>query len=42
MLLRDVEGIDEQRAARLLAVPVGTAKSRLSRARRSFREEWTA
>jgi RNA polymerase sigma factor (sigma-70 family) len=40
LLLRDVEGMDEQEAARLLTVPVGTAKSRLSRARLSFRKEW--
>lgn len=40
LVLRDVEGIDERRAADLLTVPVGTAKSRLSRARESFREEW--
>jgi RNA polymerase sigma factor (sigma-70 family) len=40
LLLREVEGLDEQQAARLLTVPVGTAKSRLSRARRSFLEEW--
>lgn len=42
LVLRDVEGIDERRAADLLAVPVGTAKSRLSRARLSFRKEWTS
>ncbi len=40
LLLREVEGMTEQRAAQLLALPVGTAKSRLSRARASFREEW--
>lgn len=40
LLLRDVEGLDEQRAADLLAVPVGTVKSRLARARLSFRKEW--
>lgn len=40
LLLREVEGIDEQHAARLLTVPVGTAKSRLFRARNSFRKEW--
>lgn len=40
LMLRDLEGIDEQRAAELLTVPVGTAKSRLSRARRSFWKEW--
>ncbi|PZS20195.1 MAG: RNA polymerase subunit sigma-24 [Pseudonocardiales bacterium] len=40
LVLRELEGIDEQRAAQLLAIPVGTAKSRLSRARQSFRKEW--
>lgn len=40
LVLREVEGIDERAAARLLGVPVGTAKSRLSRARTSFRKEW--
>ena len=40
LLLRDLEGLDEQQAADLLAVPVGTVKSRLSRARLSFRKEW--
>lgn len=42
LMLRDLDGISEQRAAELLAVPVGTVKSRLSRARRSFRKEWQA
>lgn len=40
LVLRELEGIDERSAARLLGVPVGTAKSRLSRARTSFRKEW--
>lgn len=40
LLLRDMEGLDEQRAADLLTVPVGTVKSRLARARLSFRKEW--
>jgi DNA-directed RNA polymerase specialized sigma24 family protein len=42
LLLRDLEGLDEQAAAALLKVPRGTVKSRLSRARRSFRKEWQA
>lgn len=40
LMLRDLEGVDEQRAAELLAIPVGTAKSRLARARASFRRKW--
>lgn len=40
LLLRDLEGLDEQSAAVLLAVPTGTVKSRLSRARSRFREAW--
>jgi RNA polymerase sigma factor (sigma-70 family) len=42
LVLRELEGLDEQAAAALLKVPRGTVKSRLSRARRSFREEWQA
>jgi RNA polymerase sigma-70 factor (ECF subfamily) len=38
LVLRDVEGLDEQAVAELLAVPTGTVKSRLFRARRSFPE----
>lgn len=41
LVLRDLEGLDEAAAAAVLAVPEGTVKSRLHRARRSFREEWT-
>jgi len=40
LVLRELEGISEQQAAQLLSVSVGTAKSRLSRARNSFRKEW--
>ncbi|OKK21265.1 RNA polymerase subunit sigma-24 [Streptomyces sp. CB00455] len=42
LVLRDVEGLDEQTAAALLGVPAGTAKSRLHRARSSFRKAWSA
>ncbi|GIG67193.1 RNA polymerase sigma factor [Phytomonospora endophytica] len=42
LVLRDVEGLDEQAAAALLAVPKGTVKSRLHRARDSFRKAWTS
>lgn len=40
LVLRDLEGIDERTAASLLDVPEGTAKSRLHRARDSFRKAW--
>jgi RNA polymerase sigma-70 factor (ECF subfamily) len=39
LTLCDVEGQDYENAARITGVPVGTIKSRLSRARRSFRRE---
>lgn len=40
LMLRDLEGWDEQRASRLLQIPAGTAKSRLHRARTAFRNAW--
>lgn len=40
LVLRDLEGLDEEAAAALLDVPAGTAKSRLHRARASFRKVW--
>lgn len=40
LVLRDVEGLDERTASALLDVPEGTVKSRLARARASFRKEW--
>ncbi|MFF0270746.1 RNA polymerase sigma factor [Kribbella sp. NPDC004536] len=40
LVLRDLEGLDEVEAANLLEVPAGTAKSRLHRARASFRKAW--
>lgn len=42
LVLRDVEGLDEHTAAELLTVPEGTVKSRLHRARKSFRKAWSA
>jgi RNA polymerase sigma factor (sigma-70 family) len=42
LVLRDLEGLDERAAAALLEVPAGTAKSRLNRARASFRKAWRA
>jgi RNA polymerase sigma-70 factor (ECF subfamily) len=40
LVLRDLEDLDERSAAVLLAVEVGTVKSRLHRARQSFRKAW--
>ena len=40
LVLRDLEGLDEQTVSEMLAVATGTAKSRLHRARRLFRQEW--
>jgi RNA polymerase sigma factor (sigma-70 family) len=42
LVLRDIEGLDEKAAADLLGVATGTAKSRLHRARESFRKAWTS
>ncbi|WP_415949672.1 RNA polymerase sigma factor [Streptomyces sp. KLOTTS4A1] len=42
LVLRDMEGLDEETAAALLGVPPGTAKSRLHRARSSFRKAWSS
>ncbi|MFC3492571.1 RNA polymerase sigma factor [Glycomyces rhizosphaerae] len=41
LVLRDLEGYSESEAAALLAIEVGTVKSRLHRARRTFREVWS-
>jgi len=40
LVLRDLEGLDERQTAELLNVATGTVKSRLSRARLSFRRAW--
>jgi len=40
LVLRNLEGLDERTASRLLAVAPGTVKSRLARARARFRKEW--
>jgi RNA polymerase sigma factor (sigma-70 family) len=41
LVLRDLHGLDEAEAARVLGVARGTVKSRLHRARAVFRREWT-
>ena len=40
LVLRDIEGLDEQQASQILAVQPGTVRSRLFRARASFRKAW--
>jgi RNA polymerase sigma factor (sigma-70 family) len=40
LVLRDVEGLDEQAVGDQLAVALGTVKSRLHRARAHFRKAW--
>jgi RNA polymerase sigma-70 factor (ECF subfamily) len=40
LVLRELAGLDERSAGALLDVPTGTVKSRLHRARRSFRKAW--
>jgi RNA polymerase sigma factor (sigma-70 family) len=40
LVLRDIEGLDEVQAGLILAVPPGTVRSRLFRARRGFRKAW--
>jgi len=42
LVLRHVDGIGEQEMADLLGVAPGTVKSRLSRARAAFREQWSS
>nr|WP_093609084.1 sigma-70 family RNA polymerase sigma factor [Streptomyces indicus] len=41
LVLRELEGLDERSAARLLGVAPGTVKSRLHRARSLFRRTWS-
>lgn len=42
LVLRDLEGLDERAAAERLGLRVGTVKSRLHRARDTFRKAWSA
>lgn len=42
LVLRDLEGLDEATAAERLGLRVGTVKSRLHRARDTFRKAWSA
>lgn len=41
LVLRELEGLDERAASEVLNVSCGTVKSRLHRARNSFRKAWT-
>lgn len=41
LVLRQIEGMSEREVAHALKVPVGTVKSRLHRARVTFREVWS-
>lgn len=41
LVLRDLEDLDERSVSAMLEISVGTAKSRLHRARRSFRRAWS-
>jgi RNA polymerase sigma factor (sigma-70 family) len=41
LVLRDMHGLDEAEAARVLRLARGTVKSRLHRARALFRREWS-
>lgn len=41
LVLRDLVGLSEEETAELLLVPRGTVKSRLYRARRTFRKAWS-
>ncbi len=42
LMLRDMDGFDESTAAAVLSVPEGTVRSRLFRARQTFRRLWQA
>jgi RNA polymerase sigma-70 factor (ECF subfamily) len=42
LVLRDLEGLTEDEVSRILAIPPGTAKSRLHRARTAFKKAWTS
>lgn len=41
LMLRELEGLDERSASQILNISCGTVKSRLHRARNSFRKAWT-
>jgi RNA polymerase sigma factor (sigma-70 family) len=40
LTLRDLDGLGEREAGATLAIPAGTVRSRLLRARRAFRKAW--
>jgi RNA polymerase sigma-70 factor (ECF subfamily) len=40
LLLREQQGLSYTEIARALGLPLGTVRSRLSKARKAFRESW--
>ncbi len=42
LILREVEGLEYSEIADVLAIPLGTVRSRLNTAREQFRKRWTA
>lgn len=40
LVLRDLVGMNEREAGKMLEIPAGTVRTRLLRARRSFRKAW--
>jgi len=42
LVLRELEGLDYSEMAQVLAIPLGTVRSRLAAAREQFRTRWTA